>query len=127
MSRAKGFNAIGHCDLCFDGEVIAYGNYDEGHSIRFGMGPGVLILSKKEEYIPFCLRFNKTTIFSFGLRLTEDQKKERVRQRVARHQGASRAMGSALSGRAKANRKRYRWRNMVIFQPSGIQYKGKLL
>ncbi len=77
----KGFNAIGHCDLCFDGEVIAYGNYDEGHSIRFGMGPGVLILSKKEEYIPFCLRFNKTTIFSFGLRLTEDQK-ERVRQRV---------------------------------------------
>lgn len=78
---SRGFNRIGHCDLCFDGEVIAYGNYDEKHSVPFGLGPGVLILSQKEEYIPFCLRFNKTTIFCFGLRLTENQK-ERVRQRV---------------------------------------------
>ena len=78
---SKGFNTIGHCDLCFDGEVIAYGNYDERHSIPFGMGPGVLITTNKEEYIPFCLNFNKTTIFSFGLRLNQDQKK-RVKERI---------------------------------------------
>lgn len=78
----KGFNAIGHCDICFDGEVIAYGNYDEAASLPVGIGPGVLLLSKKEQYIPFCLKFNHTTIFSFGLRLTEEQK-ERVRARIA--------------------------------------------
>lgn len=78
---SEGFNTIGHCDLYFDGEIIAYGNYDERHSIPFGMGPGVLILADKEQYLPFCLEFNKTTIFGFGLRLTEEQKL-RVRQRV---------------------------------------------
>lgn len=78
----KGFNSIGHCDLCFDGELIAYGNYDEAAQNRFGMGPGVLLVTNKEQYIPFCLKFNKTTIFSFGLRLN-DLQKQQVRQRIA--------------------------------------------
>lgn len=77
----KGFNSIGHCDLCFDGELIAYGNYDEAAQNRLGMGPGVLLVTNKEQYIPFCLKFNKTTIFSFGLRLNELQKQQ-VRQRI---------------------------------------------
>lgn len=78
---AKGFNSIGHCDIYFDGEVIAYGNYDEKSQNKLGMGPGVLIISNKKEYIPFCIKFNKTTIFSYGLKLSEIQK-EKVRNRI---------------------------------------------
>lgn len=78
-----GFCAIGHADICFDGELVAYGNYHEAVSTPIGTGPGVLLICNKEQYIPFCLKFNKTTIFSFGLRLNEEQKaavRERIRQ-----------------------------------------------
>jgi len=75
------FMTIGHCDIWFDGELIAYGNYDEASQLPIGMGPGVLLVSNKYEYLPFCLDFNKTTIFSFGLRLSEEQK-EAVRSRI---------------------------------------------
>ncbi len=78
---SDGFCAIGHCDICFDGEVIAYGNYDEAASTPMGIGPGVLLISNKYDYIPFCLNFNKTTIFSFGLILDEPQK-ESIRKRI---------------------------------------------
>ena len=77
----SGFCAIGHCDVCFEGELIAYGNYDEASSRPWGIGDGVLLLTNKKQYIPFCLAFNKTTIFSFGLKLNEEQK-EAVRQRI---------------------------------------------
>ncbi len=78
----NGPNAIGHCDVCFEGEVIAYGNYDEASAkLMSGIGPGVLIISHAETYIPFCLEHNHTTIFAFGLRLNEDQK-QRVRARI---------------------------------------------
>lgn len=77
-----GFCAFGHVDFAFEGELIAYGNYDEESGKRFpGVGDGVLIVTNKEQYIPFCLKFNKTTIFSFGLTLTEEQK-ESVRERI---------------------------------------------
>lgn len=79
----NGANAIGHCDVCFEGEVIAYGNYDEASArLMSGIGPGVLILSHADTYIPFCLEHNHTTIFAFGLRLNEDQK-QRVHTRIA--------------------------------------------
>lgn len=77
----KGFNAIGHCDVWFDGEILAYGSYDEPASSKIGIGPGVLLVSNKEEYVPYCLHFNHTTIFAFGLKLTEEQKQE-IRQKV---------------------------------------------
>lgn len=70
----QGFNAIGHCDVWFEGEILAYGNYDEPASSKIGTGPGVLLVSNRDEYLPFCLQFNKTTIFAFGLKLTEQQK-----------------------------------------------------
>ena len=60
-----GFCAIGHADICYEGELIAYGNYDEASSNPLGFGDGVLIVTNKKQYIPFCLKFNKTTIFSF--------------------------------------------------------------
>lgn len=72
---------VGHCDICFDGEMIAYGNYNDASASPIGTGDGVLLIDKKEDYIPFCLEFNKTTIFSFGLKLNEAQK-EKIRTRL---------------------------------------------
>lgn len=77
----KGFNSIGHCDIEFEGEVISYGNYHEKSQNKLGMGPGVLIISNKDEYIPFCLKHNKTTIFSFGLSLSGEQK-SKIKERI---------------------------------------------
>ena len=81
VSATHPFMAIGHCDIWFDGELIAYGNYDEAAQRPLGMGPGVLLISNKYDYIPFCLEFNQTTIFSFGLRLNPAQKSA-VRARI---------------------------------------------
>ncbi len=78
---SDGFCVIGHSDIAFEGELLAYGNYDESSSSPIATGDGVLIIAKKESYIPFCLEYNKTTIFSFGIRLDEEQK-EAVRKRV---------------------------------------------
>lgn len=72
---------VGHCDICFDGELISYGNYNDASASPIGTGDGVLLIDKKEDYIPFCLEFNKTTIFSFGLKLTGEQK-EKIRKRL---------------------------------------------
>ena len=71
-----GFNRIGHVDLYYKGKVISYGNYD-GQSIHFFtmIGDGVLFTTEREKYIPFCIEHSKKTLFVFGLKLTETQKK----------------------------------------------------
>lgn len=69
-----GFCVIGHCDICFEGELIAYGNYDEASSTPIGTGDGVLLIADRASYIPYCLENNGTTLFSFGLRLSEEQR-----------------------------------------------------
>lgn len=78
----RGFNRMGHVDLCYDGKVISYGNYDD-ESIRFFtmIGDGVLFTTKKEKYIPFCIEHSKKTIFAFGLKLTDTQK-ENINQTI---------------------------------------------
>ena len=72
----RGFNRMGHVDLYYDGRVITYGGYDDS-SLRFFrmIGDGVLYTVDKESYIPFCIKHSKKTIFAFGLRLSEKQKK----------------------------------------------------
>lgn len=72
---------IGHVDLCFENQVTAYGNYDDSTVTPLGTGDGVLIRCAREQYLPFCLAFHQTTIFSFGLRLSPAQQ-EAVRQRI---------------------------------------------
>jgi len=71
---SDGFCVIGHCDVCFEGELIAYGNYDEASSTPIGTGDGVLLIADRASYIPYCLENNGTTLFSFGLRLSEEQR-----------------------------------------------------
>lgn len=79
----RGFNRMGHIDICYKGKVISYGCYDEGSRfIGELFGDGVLFTTNsKKEYINFCIDNSKKTIFDFGIHLTEEQKKE-VEQRI---------------------------------------------
>ena len=79
----RGFNRMGHIDICFEGKVISYGCYDEGSRFVGELfGDGVLFeANSKREYINFCIDNSKKTIFDFGLCLTEAQTR-RVRLRI---------------------------------------------
>lgn len=72
----RGFNRMGHVDLYYQGKVISYGNYDDESMVFFMMiGDGVIFTTERDKYIPFCIEHSKKTIFAFGLKLTDDQKK----------------------------------------------------
>ena len=79
----RGANKMGHIDLCFEGMIISYGNYDEGSRIcKETFGDGVLFMtSRKEDYINFCINNSKKTVFDFGITLSEKQK-DAIRNRI---------------------------------------------
>lgn len=71
----NGFNRMGHVDIVFQGEVISYGNYDRSSMKgRELFGDGVIFITDKDSYIPFCIEHSKKTLFVFGLKLSEKQK-----------------------------------------------------
>ena len=51
----RGNGPLGHVDLCIDGYVYSYGNYDE-RDLKLGgwIAEGVLIKAPREEYMLFC-------------------------------------------------------------------------
>lgn len=68
------FSAIGHVDICYQGRVISYGNYDPTSETFFGMvGDGVLYSCDRESYIELCQRESQKTLFGYGISLTPDQ------------------------------------------------------
>ncbi len=72
----RGYNRFGHVDLLFEDQVISYGNYDDDSKTFFNtVGDGVVFVTDKEHYIPFCIKHSYKTIFGFGLKLTDSQKK----------------------------------------------------
>ena len=80
----QGFGAIGHVDLCYDGEVIAYGAYDDASNHLMGaLGDGVLFtMNDKEAYLDFCLQDDPTSaIFEYNLYL-DDVQKQRVQETI---------------------------------------------
>lgn len=73
-SSMNGFNRLGHVDICFKDQVYSYGNYDDSSKRLFDMiGDGVLFVTDKEHYIPFCIKHSHKTIFGFGLKLNDRQ------------------------------------------------------
>lgn len=69
-----GFGAIGHVDLCYQGRMISFGNYDTNSERLFGMvGDGVLFETDREKYIEFCKRKSHKTLLGYGLALTPEQ------------------------------------------------------
>lgn len=79
----NGFGITGHADICFEDKIMSYGNYDHNSFRLFeAIGDGVLFIGdNKEKYIDFCIKNNKKTLFVFGIKLTDEQKKS-VRQQI---------------------------------------------
>lgn len=74
----NGFGRLGHMDICFEGEIISFGNYDKSTYRLFeGTGSGILFFIKdRNKYIKFCIENSKKTLFVFGLKLTEKEKQD---------------------------------------------------
>ena len=73
----NGWNRLGHVDVYYNNMVLSYGGYDDA-SLKFFrlVGDGVVFTSfDKDEYISFCINHSSKTLFAFGLKLTEKQKK----------------------------------------------------
>ena len=80
----NGSGKVGHLDLYIDGEVISYGNHDHASHRLFGVfGDGVMFTADKETYLDFSVTHDRQIVFSYGLRLTEEQLAE-VRAEVAK-------------------------------------------
>lgn len=72
----NGYGALGHVDLYFNHEIISYGNYDQdSFKLNESIGDGILFTTSKEKYIPFCIEHSKKTLFSYGLKLDDEQYK----------------------------------------------------
>lgn len=79
----KGVSAFGHVDIWFEGKVMTYGSYDEDtYKLAGIISDGVLMeIFNKEKYIEFSQEYMGKTLFGFGLKLNEGQKK-RVRDKI---------------------------------------------
>lgn len=83
-TSARGFNKMGHVDLYFNSEIISYGNYDESSRRLYELfGDGVVFTTTRDEYISFCIEHSKKTLFVFGIKLTNAQKK-RIEKEIAK-------------------------------------------
>ncbi len=72
-----GFSSMGHVDLVFEDKVYSYGNYDpESWKFFQSVGDGVLlVVSGRDKYIDFRLSDVGNSLFAFGIKLTEEQRK----------------------------------------------------
>ena len=107
----RGFNRMGHIDLCFDGMVISFGNYDEGSRKYSGLfGSGVLFMTgRKRDYINFCIENSKKTVFDFGIVLS-DKQKDAVRKKIQS------IMSNSLKWSYKEDKKFYKERTSYAFK-----------
>lgn len=82
----KGMGKFGHVDLCYNGEVISYGNYDaDTRKFHEVFGAGVVFKTDRKKYIKFCIEHSSKTLFGFGIKLTAKQN-EKVQKELARIQ-----------------------------------------
>ncbi|MEG0229189.1 MAG: hypothetical protein RR640_01145, partial [Oscillospiraceae bacterium] len=81
----NGVGTIGHADLCFEGEVLSYGAYDEKTSKLFNaIGDGCYFKTKnRDKYLDFCIKNDEKTMFVFGIKLTDEQK-EILKKEIAK-------------------------------------------
>ncbi|MCW6666692.1 DUF308 domain-containing protein [Aerococcaceae bacterium NML190938] len=79
----SGFGAMGHVDICYNGEVISYGSYDTfSEKLGGAIGEGVLFKVDRDKYVDFCKVESNKTLFGYGLRLNDEQKKA-IEARIA--------------------------------------------
>ena len=79
----SGMGIMGHCDLCFEGEILSYGSYDLTSTTLFGgVGDGIFVVGKREPYIRFYVTSTHREIYGYGFHLNEEQK-QAVREEAA--------------------------------------------
>ncbi|MBF0942073.1 DUF308 domain-containing protein [Abiotrophia sp.] len=80
----EGFETMGHVDVCYQDQVIAYGNYDAlSERLMGSIGDGVLFKVSRDQYIEFCKAQGKMTIFEYGLCLSPEQS-QALEQEIAK-------------------------------------------
>ena len=80
-----GTNALGHVDLCIDGQVLSYGNYDHDKANVHFFGlfwDGVFAICERSKYIRFSLENARKTIVGYRLALSPEDEK-RVKANIA--------------------------------------------
>lgn len=79
----KLYSRPGHMDICFENEVLAFGQYDKDSLFFFKIfGDGVMYsLNNKTEYYNFVKKVDKKILFEYGFSLTEKEK-EIIRERI---------------------------------------------
>lgn len=125
----SGYNRLGHMDICFDGKIISYGGYDKkSYRVFDCVGDGVLFETKKESYIPFCIKQSNKTLIGFGLKLTNEQK-ENVRREINHikkdtYLWEPEAMENQKEGKLK-ERKEYEYIDLLYLETNATIYKFK--
>ena len=72
----RGMKKFGHVDIIYQGIAMSYGNYDETTHVLGGcIAEGVFTESERDKYLEFCTTYNKRTIFVYGIKLSEEQKR----------------------------------------------------
>ena len=70
----RGNGPLGHVDLCIDGYVYSYGNYDE-RDLKLGgwIAEGVLIKAPREEYMLFCKNHYQKALHIYTIAVADEQ------------------------------------------------------
>lgn len=125
-TSSRGFNRMGHVDLYYHDKVISYGNYDDESMHFFTMiGDGVVFTTERDKYIPFCIEHSKKTIFAFGLKLTETQKKnvdKEIKKLFDNLYEWNPPYEKALSGRKKINKNKYKDYASRLYQVTNAKF-----
>lgn len=74
--KEKGFESLGHVDMCYKGIVYSYGCYDK-RADRLGgfISDGTMAVAPRESYIEHCIQFEHKALVVYGIILSSEQRK----------------------------------------------------
>lgn len=76
-----GMGQLGHVDVCIDGYVYSYGNYDElTCSMNGAKGEGIVLKAPRNAYFKFCKRHYHKTLYVYSLQVSAVQKANVLRR-----------------------------------------------
>lgn len=78
----SGSASFGHVEICYQGMIYSFGNYDM-HSRRFfdAIGDGVICIADRDSYINYILDHKNRYLVVFGIKLTKKEAKM-IQQRI---------------------------------------------
>lgn len=78
--------AMGHVDICIDGQVYSYGNYDHSReNIHFFglLWDGVVTVCERHRHLQFCVETTRKVVLSYRIAINDEDKKT-VRENIHR-------------------------------------------